>query len=619
MKLYISGLMRTILLLTFAGSLPLAAAHAQKCEVASPNRAVMITVDTSKGGNLSYRVTFKKQPVVLPSALGVLLDGQNLGSRVTLGKASRRSAKETYATFGNDNTATNEYQEALLPVTGGAKPTPWTLEVRAYNDGVAYRYRIPGSGKRYIEGEASGWSLPDGSTLWYQDDRNRSYEAPYVRSDAGAVATGVTLAAPAAVKLPGTLGYAMLTEANLVNYSDMVLKATGPGTFAATFPNDAGGWDASGEIVSPWRVTMVASDLNTLVNSDLVKNLCPPPAKELQGAKWIRPGRSSWHWLYSGAPKFAEQRQWVDWTKQMGFEYYLIDDGWKDWKDKNKDAWANLKDIIDYAKSQGVEIFAWVNSNEVFTPAQRREYFAKAKAAGVVGLKIDFPNPANVEWVNWYVDTSRDIAAYQLMVDYHGALKPTGLERTFPNELTREAIRGRENGKQTPLHDTTLPFLRYVQGPADFTPAEFRPDRLRQSSFAHELAQAVVYTSPFLCYGGGPQDFLASPARDLIKAIPAVWDETRVLPDSEIGELAVFARRTGNDWFIGIVNGADARTISVDLGFLGAGDYTAEQFGDSPERTDAWSQSTNTVNRKTKLAVSLRSSGGYVARITRKP
>jgi alpha-glucosidase len=590
-------------------------AQAADIQVSSPDRTIVLSVATN--GPLTYQVKVKGQTALAPSALGVTIDGQNLGQNVSFGKPTTRSVKETYAVYGVHPTALNQYQETILPATTGS--VKWTLEVRAYNDGVAYRYRVPGSGSRQISGEASTWTLPQGSTLWYQSNKNKDYEAPYQSTVANPLTSGMTLAAPATAKLPGSLGYALLTEANLVGYSDMALEVTAPNTLKALFHNDTTGWTANGEVVSPWRVTLLARDLNRLVNSNLIQNLCPAPSPELAKAEWIKPGRSAWHWLVTGPPKLDEQEQWVRRTKSLGFEYYLIDDGWKRWKDGDKDAWSCLRDITSYARTQNVGIFAWVNSNELLTPEARAAYFQKAKEIGLVGLKIDFPKPPNSEWVQWYDDTLRDMAKHKLMVDFHGAVKPTGRERTWPHELTREAIRGRENGKQTPLHDTTLPFLRYVQGPGDFTPGELRPERMAISTWGHEIAQAIVYTSPFLCYGGRLEDYRDNPAADLIRAIPATWDETLVLPGSEIGEVAAYARRTGNDWFVGVINGGETRTMPLSLSFLGKGTYYLEQFADTDERKDSWLRTEKIVTSKETLSATMRPSGGFVARLSPKP
>ena len=317
--------------------------------------------------------------------------------------------------------------------------------------------------------------------------------------------------------------------------------------------------------------------------------------------------------MTGGGPKLEEQKTWIDGTKAMGYEYYLVDDGWRDWNGGGYNAWAALAELSKYARSQGVTLWAWVNAKYVYSPAEREAYFTKAKQIGLAGLKVDFPQPANAEWVQWYDDVLRDAAAHQLMIDFHGAVKPTGRERTWPNELTREAVAGREQGKNPSLHDTTLPFLRYVQGHADYTPTLLIPSRLDGSSFAHELAMAVVFTSPFLCMGDNPTNYLQSAAADVLKALPSVWDETRVLPGSEIGEVAGFARRQGDAWFIGVINDTTPRRLEVALNFLGRGQYKLVELADSGERNDAFVRSERLVTSKDTLTLPLRKDGGYVA------
>lgn len=578
--------------------------------VKSPDGNIALTLTT--GAHLNYTVKFHGRLVVEPSSLGVTVDGQDLGQNTAFaGKSQSTEIRETYATRGVHAVAENHCRSAVIPLSSGHGA--WQLEVRVFNDGVAYRYRLPGSGQRHIDAEASAWTLPIGSIIWSQSAGNTSYEARYEPAIVGQQPNDLPIMAPATVKLAGGAGYAMLTEANLVNYSDLSLRVNS-NSFKAFFHNSPQGWDATGEIVSPWRVTILAADLNTLVNSDILKNLCPPPVPELANASWIRPGRSTWGWLSCYcAPSLDEQKAWIDRTKELGFEYYLIDDGWRDWNGGGDNAWTALAELVKYAKAQGVDIWAWVHCKYVHQPAERLAYFQRAKSIGLVGLKIDFMEPADADWVNWYDDTLRVAAAQQLMIDFHGAVKPTGRERTWPNEMTREAIAGREQGKSAAVHDATLPFLRYVQGHADFTPTLFMPDRLKGSSFAHELAMAIVFTSPYLCLGDNPKNYLKSEALDVLKALPPVWDETIVLPGSEIGEQAVFARRKGSQWFIGAFNGQLPRRESLPLNFLGQGKYRLVELADSPERNDAFVRTERTVTAKDKLTMPLRKDGGYVA------
>jgi len=208
-------------------------------------------------------------------------------------------------------------------------------------------------------------------------------------------------------------------------------------------------------------------------------------------------------------------------------------------------------------------------------------------------------------------------------VNFHGANKPVGRERTWPNEMTREAVRGHEyhilRFRRTlpPQQDCILPFTRYVIGPADYTPTVFNPRELRGYTWARELAQAIVFTSPFLCYADHPRNYLTNAAVDVLKAIPATWDETIVLPGSEIGKCVAFARRNGNRWFIGIMNGSEERTLDIPLSFLGRGQYRMIQLGDAPDRGDAWQRDEKTVRRSDRVQLTLRPSGGCVIQLIR--
>ena len=365
---------------------------------------------------------------------------------------------------------------------------------------------------------------------------------------------------------------------------------------------------------SRWRVTIVARNLTDLVNTTLIQNLNPAPDASLANSDWIIPGRSTWQWMAIGAPKFEDQHQWVDQTKLLGYEYYLVDEGWAGWKD----AWASLQSVCDYAKTQNVKVWLWVHSNEVKEPEARKAYFRRA-GIGIVGVKVDFPQATNRWWSTWYHDTARDAAECKLFIDFHGATKPTGMERTWPNELTREGVRGHEyhitryHRLLEPQHDTILPFTRYVVGHGDYTPTVFEPKELQGNSWAHEIAQAIIFTSPFLCTGGHPKDYLANAATDVISALPATWDQTLVLPASEPGKIVAMARRHGERWFVGVMTGNESATIDIPLNFLTEGDWKSTRLGDVLGKADAWDRREDSVNARSVLHVPMSPRGGFVA------
>ena len=419
------------------------------------------------------------------------------------------------------------------------------------------------------------------------------------------------LACPVTFKAGDDL-YIAVTEANNDSFPDMGLERN-DSVLKAVFPASRKGWNQQGSITTPWRVAIIANGLNALVNSDMLTNLCPPPPAELAHADWIKPGRALWHWWAIGAPKLKDQHAWIDAAKRLGFEYYLIDEGWRSWRGDGQDQWSCLRDVIDYGKSQGVGCLVWVNSSEMRGGTARRAYLEKVAALGAVGIKIDFIPACTDQITRWYEDTLRDTAELHLMCNFHGAVKPTGRRRSWPHELTREAVRGLEYQmtryrRILPLeHDETVLFTRFLAGPADYTPTTFNPRELVGFTWGHMLAQSVDMTSPLLHFGGGYNEFLDNPAEDFLRHLPTTWDETLVLPGSAISQMVGFARRHGQDWYVGVLNGKDAHTMPIDLSFLGEGAWNADIFADDPENPAAFRRETKRVTSKDKLDTVLAS------------
>jgi alpha-glucosidase len=576
--------------------------------VASPDGHVVARI-SDEGGALSYTISLDGKPVLAPSRVSLRSDGQVFGGEASLGAPIFRTVDESYAFAGGKALAVNKAREATIPLRSNG--TDYALDVHVADDGVGVRLRLPAKPNRKVEADLSTWHLPGDPQVW-ATAYDASYEAPYKTT------TLATLGAePLGLPLTARIGgaYVTLSEAALVDYGDLAVKRTADNVLAGFLPSDARGWRTDKDVVQPWRVTIVARTLTALVNTTLIQNLNPPADPALAKADWIRPGRSAWQWMAVGTPLFEDQHQWVDRTQALGFDYYLIDEGWSKWADP----WGALQSVVAYARPKGVKIWLWAHSRDVMDPAARQAYFRRAAEIGIVGVKVDFPEPANHMWSTWYRDTARDAAAYHLLIDFHGAVKPTGMERTWPNELSREGVRGHEyhitryGRKLEPDHDTILPFTRYVVGHGDYTPTVFEPKELQGNSWPHELAQAIVFTSPFLCFSGNPADYLVSPARDVISAIPPTWDETRVLPGSEPGKIAGFARRHGQQWFVAILNGADAAKMDIDLRFLGKGKWTLTQLSDDPARPDAFDRRETSITPTTPLHVALRPRGGFVA------
>lgn len=606
-------LLRWTVVFVFLGCTGTGLAFARSQEavvVTSPNgelRAELTVVD----GSLLYRILMDGKQILAPSGIGIRTDGKNIGQNVHLGAAKFKQVHESYRFFGAHTLAVNNAREASIPATSGQES--FWIDVHVANDGVGVRLRLPAKVGRKIEADHSTWVLQGNPTLW-ADSLNQSYESTYRTVALKALGEGLY-----GMPLTARIGdvYLCITEAALKDYGDLALRRRADGALEGELYADPKGWTTDDAVIQPWRVTVVARSLSALVNTTLVQNLNPAPNVKLATADWIQPGRSTWQWMAIGAPRLEDQKQWVDWTHQLGYEYYLVDEGWADWKN----AWQSLAEVSAYARSQHVKVWLWVHSNEVKEPEARRAYFRKAVEAGIVGVKIDFPPECDRWWSNWYNDTARDAADFKLLVDFHGANKPTGLERTWPNVLTREGVRGHEwhmtrYGRiLEPAHDTILPFTRYVAGAGDYTPTVFEAKELQGNSWAHEVAQAIIFTSPFLCFGGHPKDFIANPALDVLRAIPSVWDETRVLRGSEPGKIVAEARRHGNEWFVAVLNGPEDSEIDLPLAFLGSGNWRSSQFYDVQTKLDDFVRKDVSVTAQSTLHLMLAPRGGFIARI----
>lgn len=570
---------------------------------------------------------------LMPSRLGLVVDGVDLGQHVSvMGIEDAKVVDETYPLNGNHAQARNFYSEAVVPLRASGKD--YLLYLRTYDDGIAIRYALPEGTKR-VDKELTSWTLPDDVEEVAWTDFSFDYEGYSHVTPLDSVPEGKTLAPPLTVKT--STGYLAFTEADNEAFPDMTLMREGR-AFKAYFPASADGWNLTrvadesskildgrykGHLVSPWRSVVMVDDLNQLVNSDLVTNLCPAP-KAGMDFSWVKPGRCMWHWWSVGAPKYEDQKAWFDAAKQMGWEYYLIDEGWSSWKQEGRDQWDMLAEVIAYGKNQGVKSIVWVNSAEMRHAPERRAYLERVKAIGAAGIKIDFIPRATTEVMQWYMGAMQDCAELGLLLNLHGSVKPTGLSRTYPNDITREAVRGNEYqirryGRVLPqAHYVSLPFTRLLAGPADLTPVTLNPEEIAVGgySWAHEMSQAIVFLSPVLHFSDHYSYYLESPMRDLLSAVPTIWDETLVLPCTEMGKVVAFARRKGNDWWIGVMNGDQPREISISLDFL-KGKGKAALVYDDDTRLDGVKREDRDVSSQETLRMKLRPGGGFVARISK--
>lgn len=601
--------------------------------VTSPNHGVQFKLVPSVGGQLSYSVAFRGKPVIELSPLSFAVDGLELTDGVEFGTVEHREIEETYPWRGPHALALNHCSVAVMNLTHKSSKTAFVLEVRAFDDGAAFRWIAPGDDRARVPGEATAFKLPPRATVWSHDLEGH-YEATYRKQAVAEVKPGQWVAPPLTFRLPRSAGYASITEAALVNYSGMAFRADGSNGFnivlahqhPASYPfrlrytNDiarlAQPASVSGIITTPWRVVMISRDLNGLVNSDIVHNLCPPPDPALFPAglktSWVRPGRAVWKYLDGGESTLEGTKEFCRLAGELGFEYNVVEGYWSRWTDDQ------IKDLVAFSRQQGVGLWLWKHSRQLRTDEARDEFFQKLESLGVAGAKIDFFDHEHKEIIDLYQALLKTAARHKILVNFHGSNKPTGEARTWPNEMVREAVRGMEASRlqDRATHDVTLPFTRYLAGHGDYTVMHFGARRAN-TTWTHQIASAAIFDHPLLTYAANPASILANPARDLIKSIPSVWDETIVLPVSEVGEVAAFARRSGDTWFLAVMNGPAARTLKLRLSFLPSGTRQALLVRDHQGQPDDLEIQNTTASRGDSVRLSLEPGGGFIGRYSR--
>ena len=565
----------------------------------SPERSVLADILIDGESMLFYQLSFNGEQVVLPSRLGIVIGGQDYGSDAVILGAEFHTIDETYGMIGRGLPVHHRSNRVTIELGSSNGEKRWYLECEASERGFAFRHRIPGSGARLVEHEYSAFRLPDHSRIWYFERDNhwklQSYAGEWVFADISEmpeISPGGPIQGPPLVADLPEGGYVLLSESACYDYSGMRLRAIGNNTFMADMADEEG-FVLEGEIVTPWRVVMCAASLDALVNNTMIDDLAPGPDPELYSdISYISPGRSVWRWwsLRLGTPE--EEMQFIDYAQELGYEYTIIDDGWEyKWPDK----WNTVTHVVNYAGGRDVRVFLWKHSKEIRDPsgdfAVMRAWLDSIAATGAAGIKVDFMNAETKEIITFENRLLREAAKRRLMVNFHGCSKPKGEARTFPNEVTREGIRGLElnymgEGPLPAWHNAALPFTRFVTGHGDYTPLGFTAPG--PTTWAHQLATLILFDSPKQVIAEYPGFILnnaqVNPALDFIKTFPVVWDETVVLPGSSIGELAAIARRAGDHWYVGFINGDEAKTYTLRMkDFLPGGRYEAVIFRDDLE------------------------------------
>ena len=461
------------------------------------------------------------------------------------------------------------------------------------------------------------------------------YEAPYLKKDVAAVEPGEWAGPPLTFKLPQNGGYASITEANLVNYSGMGLESNGRGgwviglghrqplnyPFELRYGREEGkrlGKAAAiaGEITTPWRVVMIGRDLNSLVTSTILPNLCPPPDPALfpDGIKtsWVKPGRAVWRYVDGGPQGVEGMKEFSRLAGQLGFEYHVIEGVWRKWTMDER------RDVVSYSRQQGVGVWFWRHTNQLRTPEARDEFFKMLRDLGVAGAKLDFFDHEAKEIVDLYEALLRKAAEHQILLVFHGSNKPTGRERTWPNELVRESVRGMESSAmlERARHQTILPFTRYLAGPADYTTMLFTERRARLERGAPDCEPGRV-RQPVADHRGQSREHPGQPGgRRHQEHSVDVGRDARAdrLRDRRARRCSRAERAARGSWRRCAVTAA--KTIQVPLSFLGAGQYQSTLVRDAAADGSTVVVEPGSYSQKETITLELRAGGGFVGRFS---
>lgn len=572
----------------------------------SPDGQLQVDVSVNAEQQLVYTVQRAGQPVLLASRLGLVLQQGDFANGLRLVATSPVKAHRDQYTLAAGKKRSIDYRANEQRFTvANAAGQKIVLTLRASNDGLALRYTVDGPGRKQFKDELTSFAFPADARAWLQPmsvaktgyaRTNPSYEEHY-QAD---IAVGTAAPSHAGWVFPALFrsgaNWVALTEAGMdgrFHASRLASDSTG-GTYRIGLPeasevNTNGHLlaDVNGALTTPWRVLAIGP-LKTVMESTLGTDLAAPAV--FFDKRKLQPGHASWSWalLKDDATVFDVQKRFVDYAADMGWNYTLVDAYW----DK-KIGDAKMKELADYAKTKNVGLLAWYNSSgawndtdmspksALLTAAARAREFARMKAIGVKGLKVDFFGGDGASMMAYYVDLLKESAQAGFLMNFHGATLPRGWSRTYPHLMTVEAVKGFEfatftQGDQDPVarHAAMLPFTRNLFDPMDFTPMVFGdiPKIKRATRNGFELAQSVLFLSGIQHYAETPDGMATVPAyvKGFLRELPRAWDEVRFL-DGEPGKFAVIARRAGKQWFVAGFNADEQpREVQLDLAWLGA-------------------------------------------------
>jgi hypothetical protein len=617
--------------------------------VKSPSENIQFNVLLNETNQLEYNVALIEQgvakQVIASSPLGIRRADESFVQNMKfVSKEPVLTIDETFSLqVGKRKIVNNEVNELTLNFEN-ENGSPLQLIIRVANDGVAFRYRFPNFDENLhsVEDEVTGFAIAgEGKTWMAPYDKVTTYTPAYERYFENGIPIGTAAPGEEGWCLPALFqtenAWMLLTEAALDStYFGMHLQPNADGgkytlrmpeineanNVCSHIPTSALPW------ATPWRVLIIGKNLSDVVETDLVVALNPPSV--ITDESWIKPGRASWSW-WSDSPSptnFESLKKFVDLSQEMGWEYFLVDANW------DLMTGGNIEELVKYANSKNVGILMWYNSggphNDVTerprdimnNPELRKAEFKKLADWGVKGVKVDFFQSDKPQIIKQYFDILKDAADNKIMVNFHGCTMPRGWNRTWPNLVSMEAVRGAESYKfdsayteKAIWHNTILPFTRNVIGSMDYTPVTFSNQKYpHKTTFGHELALSIVFESGILHLADNCESYRTLPEapKNFLKDVPVVWDSSLLLAGYP-GKDCVIARKSGDTWYIaGIIGTNEKKSWEIDLLRLEGTDFSGIVITDG-ETEKEFSYSEFNLKAGDKLMVDVLPYGGFVA------
>ncbi len=631
---------------------------AQTFALQSPNGSNVIEVNV--GENIAYSVKHNEQVILDYSPVSMTIGGKELGVKPVLKNEKRNSVNQIVNPVVRVKGAsiTENYNELTLTFKGN-----YAVSFRAFDEGIAYRFETTMKGEVQVGAEQISYHFPKNFTGSFPlaDGFYSHQERNYTSLTLNEFPDDTMSTIPALIHFDNGVK-AVITEADLYDYPGYFLKKGKGTSLEAAFPyfpakievlsdrdekpvrREAFMAQTSGRRTFPWRMMAISDNDKELLENEMVYLLSRE--LKLDNTDWIKPGKVAWDWYnanniygvdFKSGINTETYKYYIDFASKYGLEYVILDEGWYDIKTNdliNPIADIRMEDLVSYGKEKNVGIILWVTwkaLNDNLIPA-----LDQFKKWDIKGIKVDFMQRDDQWMVQYYERVSKAAADRQMLVDFHGSYKPSGLRRAYPNLISRESVKGLEQNKwegmmANPENDLQIPFTRMLAGPVDYTPGAMNNAQLNNYRWnferpmslgtrCHQLAMYVVYESPLQMLADAPSNYLKeAECMEFLSEVPSVWDETKAL-DAQYGDYVLMARKSGEDWYVGAMTDWDARPLEVDFSFLGEGKFNIDIYQDGVN-ADRYGSDFKRINQEItssdKLLIHLAPGGGWVARIVK--